>query len=114
MLLVVVAQSAAESTRCSSTARASGAVGSRLRQLGHGNVIEISFGADSPDPHYANMRAYMWEKMKDWLLTGSIDADARLECDLTGPGYVVDNKVRVRLESKEDMKKRGLAAYRRN
>jgi hypothetical protein len=33
-------------------------VGSRLRQPGHGNVIEINFGADSPDQHYANMRAY--------------------------------------------------------
>jgi hypothetical protein len=86
----------------------SGAVGSRLRQLGHGNVIEINFGADSPDQHYANMRAYMWGKAKEWLLTGAIDADPRLECDLTGPGYVVDNKIRVRLESKEDMKKRGL------
>ena len=83
-------------------------VGSRLRQLGHGNVIEINFGADSPDQHYANMRAYMWGKAKEWLLTGAIDADPRLECDLTGPGYVVDNKIRVRLESKEDMKKRGL------
>ena len=71
-----------------------GAVGSRLRQPGHGNVIEINFGADSPDQHYANMRAYMWGKAKEWLLTGAIDADPRLECDLTGPGYVVDNKIR--------------------
>jgi hypothetical protein len=54
------------------------------------------------------MRAYIWGKMKEWLLAGSIDADPRLECDLTGPGYVVDNRIRVRLESKEDMKKRGL------
>jgi hypothetical protein len=54
------------------------------------------------------MRAYMWGKAKEWLLTGAIDADPRLECDLTEPGYVVDNKIRVRRESKEDMKKRGL------
>ena len=86
----------------------SGAVGARLRQLGHSNVIEVNFGADSPDQHYANMRAYMWGKMKEWLLTGAIDADTRLENDLMGPGYKLDNKIRVRLESKEDMKKRGL------
>jgi hypothetical protein len=57
----------------------SGAVGFRLRQPGHGNLIEINFGADSPDQHYANMRAYMWGKAKEWLLTGAIDADPRLE-----------------------------------
>jgi hypothetical protein len=86
----------------------SGAVGARLRQLGHSNVIEVNFGADSPDQHYANMRAYMWGKMKEWLLAGAIDVDPRLESDLAGPGYKLDNKIRVRLESKEDMKKRGL------
>lgn len=86
----------------------SGAVGSRLRQLGHSNVIEINFGADSPDVHYANMRAYMWGKMKDWLLNGAIDTHPGLEIDLAGPGYELNNKVQVRLESKDDMKKRGL------
>jgi hypothetical protein len=55
----------------------------------------------------------MWGKAKEWLLTGAIDADPRLECDLTGPGYVVDNKIRVRLESKEDMKK-ALARFSRS
>ena len=38
----------------------SGAIGSRLWELGHRNVIEINFGADSPDPKYLNMRSYMW------------------------------------------------------
>jgi hypothetical protein len=66
----------------------SGAVGSRLRQLGHGNVIEINSGADSPDQHYANMRAYMWGKLKTWLRDAAIDADPRLEVDLSGPGYL--------------------------
>jgi hypothetical protein len=86
----------------------SGAVGSRLRDLGYPNIIEINFGADSPDLKYAYMRDYMWGKMKEWLLTGGIDADARLEVDLSGPGYTLDNKIRVKLESKKDMKKRGL------
>ena len=86
----------------------SGAVGARLRQLGHQNVIEVNFGADSPDQHYAYMRDYMWGKMKEWLLTGAIDAHTGLEVDLSGPGYSLDKRVRVKLESKEDMKKRGL------
>jgi hypothetical protein len=41
-------------------------------------------------------------------LTGAIDANPRLECDLTGPGYELDNKVRILLESKDEMKARGL------
>lgn len=86
----------------------SGAVGSRLWDLGHKNVIEINFGADSPDSKYRNMRAFMWGRMKDWLLTGAIDNNARLECDLTGPGFELDAKTRILLESKVEMKMRGL------
>lgn len=86
----------------------SGAVASRLRQLGFQNVIEVNFGADSPDSHFAYMRDYMWGKMKEWLLTGAIDADTQLEVDLCGPGYTLDSKIRVKLEAKKDMKKRGL------
>ena len=56
------------STMFIDSAGISGAVGSRLRELGHGNVIEINFGADSPDAKYRNQRAYMWGKMKDWCL----------------------------------------------
>lgn len=85
-----------------------GPICDRLRQLGHKNVIEVQFGAESPDPKLANMRAYMWSKLKDWLTKGAIDTTARLETDLTGPGYKHDKRDRVVLESKEDMKKRGL------
>lgn len=89
----------------------SGAVGARLRQLGHKNVIEVNFGADSPDDHYAYMRDYMWGKMKDWLLVGGIDSHPGLEADLSGPGYSLDKRVRVKLESKDDMKKRIGASF---
>jgi hypothetical protein len=86
----------------------SGAVASRLWDLGFKNVVEINFGADSPDPKYRNMRAYMWGRMKEWLLTGAIDSNPRLESDLTGPGYELDAKVRILLESKVEMKERGV------
>lgn len=85
-----------------------GPIVDRLRQLGRTNVMEVQFGAESPDAKFANMRAYMWGRLKDWLSRGSIDADQRLETDLTGPGYKHDKRDRVVLESKEDMKKRGL------
>lgn len=85
-----------------------GPICDRLRQLGHLNVQEVQFGAESPRPQLANMRAYMWAEMRDWLKRGAIDSTPRLETDLTGPGYKHDRQDRVVLESKEDMKKRGL------
>jgi hypothetical protein len=87
-----------------------GPVAARLRQLGHQNVMEVNFGADSPDPKFANMRAFMWGKCKEWLLVGAIDKDPRLEADLVGPGYSLNKKQQVILEPKEKMKKRGLAS----
>lgn len=86
----------------------SGAITPQLCQLGHKNVIEINFGSDSVDPKYRNQRALMWGRMKDFLLTGAIDDNPRLECDLSGPGYELDSKVRIKLEGKDEMKKRGL------
>lgn len=85
-----------------------GPVADRLRQLGHRNVIDVQFGGESPDPKYANMRAYMWGKCRDWLERGAIPTSASLETDLTGPGYRFDKRDRLLLESKEEMKKRGL------
>lgn len=86
-----------------------GPIADRLRQLGHSNVIDVQFGGESPDPKIANMRAYMWSKLRDWLAAGgAIDTMAGLEIDLTGPGYFHDKQDRLLLESKEQMKKRGL------
>jgi hypothetical protein len=39
---------------------------------------------------------------------GAIDDNPRLESDLIGPGYELDSKVRIQLESKDDMKKRSV------
>jgi len=52
-----------------------GPVVNRLHQLGFRNVSEINFGSQSPDAHQANMRAFMWNRMKDWLIRGAIPQD---------------------------------------
>lgn len=85
-----------------------GAIGNRLRELGHENVQEVNFGSDSPDIKRRYMRDHMWAEMKDWLLVGAIDKHPELEADLTGPGLRPDNRQRIWLESKETMKKRGV------
>ncbi len=78
----------------------------RLRALGHKNIMVINFGADSPKSTCAYFRDYMWEEMKQWLLVGAIDADPRLEADLSGPLLVSERNQRIKLESKDVMKAR--------
>lgn len=85
-----------------------GPIAQRLREQGHRNIQEVNFGADSPDEKYRYMRDFMWGNMKQWLLTGAIDKDQQLETDLTSPGTRPNDRQKVWLESKQDMKKRGV------
>jgi hypothetical protein len=75
------------------------------------NIQEVNFGAPSPDRHQANMRAYMWAKMRDWLERGAIpENDAILETDLTAPGSHLNRSDQLVIEAKEQMAKRGVAS----
>jgi hypothetical protein len=79
--------------------------------LGYDNVVEVNFGGKPPDIHQLNMRAYMWNAMKEWLPRGAIDKnEERLEVDLTGPGWHLNKSNQLVLESKEDMQKRGVSS----
>lgn len=83
----------------------------RLHVLGYHQVHEINFGGESGDVHQANKRAEMWSKMKEWLSRGCIPKhDSRLEADLCAPGFHLDKRDRLVLESKESMQKRGIAS----
>lgn len=78
----------------------------------------IPFGGKSSDLGFANKRAEMWNLMKQWLTSGgAIPNDPTLATDLTSPeAYVVavgPNAGKIILESKDDMKKRGLASPNR-
>ena len=84
----------------------------RLRQLNH-SVIGVKVGEKArKDDSYANCRAELWIKMRDWLRDTDADIpdDQELEDDLTNPEYFYDNKERIQLEAKKDMKKRGLSS----
>ena len=88
-----------------------GPIYDRLCQLGfEDRVYEVQFGGAAPDDSYANMRAYMWGKGREWLLRGAIDSSPQLESDLAGPDYWHDKHDRLVLESKEDMQERDLAS----
>jgi hypothetical protein len=59
---------------------------------------------------YGNKRAEMWGKMKDWLKSASIPTDRFLKTDLISPMMKPDSKGSIFLESKKDMKARGVAS----
>lgn len=87
-----------------------GPVGDRIKQLGH-KVIEVQFGAASPNLKCANMRSYMYVMLKEWLKSGgAIENKAELEMELTSIEYAHNKKDQLILESKEEMKRRGLAS----
>lgn len=82
-----------------------------LQQNGY-PVNAINFGSSPDDKdRYKNKRAEMWGRMRDWLSEGGcIDDDSELIADLTGVEYSYTPTNQILLESKEDMKKRGLAS----
>lgn len=73
------------------------------------NWFIVWFSGESPDPGYLNMRAYMWGQIKEWLGEGgAIPDDDGLYEDLIGPETVSRLDGKIQLESKKDMKTRGL------
>jgi hypothetical protein len=59
---------------------------------------------------WGNKRAEMWGAMRDWLRTAAVPSDRQLRSDLTGPKTKPDSSGTIFLESKKDMKARGLAS----
>ncbi|MCU7888870.1 MAG: terminase [Candidatus Thiodiazotropha sp. (ex Lucinoma aequizonata)] len=87
-----------------------GGVVDRLKQLGF-RVVEVQSGGRANDNlRYLNKRIEMWDKMREWLITACIDNHDQLILDLTGPEYSRDEQGRLKLERKDDMKKRGLVS----
>ena len=74
-------------------------------------VIEVQFGAKASDARYLNWRAEMWMNMRQWLLRGGrIPGDFALKIELTSPRYFQSDKGQLQLESKEDLRKRGMGS----
>ena len=74
-------------------------------------VKGVNFGNKSKNPiMYGNMRAQMWGDMREWLKTASIPNDRFLKTDLISPMMKPDSRGTIFLESKKDMKARGLAS----
>ena len=71
----------------------------------------VNFGNKSKNPiMYGNMRAQMWGEMREWLKSASIPKDKFLKTDLISPMMKPDSRGTIFLESKKEMKSRGLAS----
>jgi hypothetical protein len=96
-----------------------GAMGSpvldHLRRLGFGHLVQGIYFQQTPlrADLYADRRTEMWHKIALWLKDGGMLPDKApesqdIEDDLTGPEYFYSDKGKMKLESKDDMKARGL------
>jgi len=84
----------------------------RLREMGLPAVgINVS---ESPamKTTYVNLRAELWGKMKNWLeqRNCTLPKDDDLLAEITAPRYSFNSSGKLKIESKEEMKKRGLAS----
>lgn len=81
----------------------------RLREMGY-IIYEVQFGGASGEEEYADHRTELWGKMREWLREAMLqEHDKELEDDLCGPEYEFTGASdKIKLESKEKMKKRGL------
>jgi hypothetical protein len=87
-----------------------GGVVDRLKQLGY-RVIEVQSGEKAYDTEkYLNKRVEMWGEMREWLSIACLPNEQALVDDLTGPEYSLTLKGQIKLETKDAMKRRGLAS----
>jgi hypothetical protein len=78
------------------------------KQLGRSWRL-VAFGGASGKPGFKNKRAEMWGDTRQWLKDGGALPPIDALCDeLTGPEFTVNLKGEIVLESKEEMKVRGL------
>lgn len=85
----------------------------RLKELGYGDIIEAVNVARKAlnQEQFANRRAELWHEMREWLACEQgVQVPDRddLQADLTGLSYKHKSNGQLILESKEDLKKRGI------
>ncbi len=82
----------------------------RIKQLGVESIVEVMFGSTALNKEmWGNKRIEMWASVRDWLAIGCLDDNQQLYDDLIAPEMLImKRRDQFILESKEDMKKRGV------
>lgn len=74
---------------------------------GRPQIVEVPFGSRANnEAKFVNRRAEMWSLMKEWIKSGALPNRPDLQAELTAPEYSFDVQGRIRLEPKEQIKKR--------
>lgn len=81
----------------------------RLREIGL-PVLGINVGESPSVGNYRNLRAELWYRLRDWLARRDckIPRDDTLIAELTCVKYLFSSTGKVQVESKDDMKRRGI------
>lgn len=84
----------------------------RLKEIGYSQVegVNVARSANDKDNHH-NLRAELWHEMREWLaqeMPVEIPDNDILHGDLTSLGFKFDSSGRLVIESKENIRKRGL------
>lgn len=81
----------------------------RLRQLGYDNVYEVAFGSNAMEHNrFENIRAEMYFKARDWLLSGGAIPDIpEFKSELSAVEYKFSDKTsRIMLKPKKEIKEK--------
>lgn len=84
----------------------------RLIEIGYTNIEPVNVARSANDKEkFKNLRAELWHDTREWLAQDSPvevpDSDELLG-DLTSLGYKFDSSGRLQIESKDDLRKRGI------
>ena len=84
----------------------------RLQEMGYACVVGINVARTANNKEqFGNLRAELWSEMRDWLageLPVQIPDLDELQTDLCGLGYKHRSNGQMLIESKDDLKKRGM------
>lgn len=87
-----------------------GGVADRLRELGY-NVVDVNVSeSNSMNQQASRLRDELWLAAKDWLETRAVrlPKDDELRAELIGPTYSFTSNGKIKVESKSELKKRGM------
>lgn len=84
----------------------------RLREMGYDIVEGIAVSRSANEKNkFVNLRAELWHDMKEWFMQDmpvQVPNEEELLRDLTSLGFKYDSNGRLKIESKDDLKARGM------
>ena len=89
-----------------------GGVVDRLNAIGFNNVIDVNSGRTATDKsRFGNLKAEMWSRMRNWIRDrAALEYNKELFDDLTGVNYDFDKRDRMIIETKDDLRARGMVS----